>query len=42
MTNQNHNNFFSQLARFVSDLVGSLFVSNSSRDFQRLKDYIAS
>jgi hypothetical protein len=42
MTNTNQNNFLTRLVRFVAELVGGLFVSNSSRDFQRLKDFIAS
>ena len=42
MSNRTQGNFFTRLAEQISDLIGSLFVSGSSRDFQRLKNFIAS
>ncbi len=42
MSNNTQGNFFTRLAEQISDLIGSLFVSGSSRDFQRLKNFIAS
>jgi len=42
MSNNTQGNFFTRLAGQITEFIESLFVSGSSRDFQRLKNFIAS
>ena len=40
--NEPNNLTLSAMAKFLTNVINSLFFSNNSRDFQRLKSFIAS